>query len=117
MIIKKTLKIKSSKADIRKKGIRYRQYKTTDNFVNVAPWAATDFSNCGNDPVDYFAEQDPFKGFGKSTVFAIHGDHVHVITYNPRNMKIIQEDEKVAREKLNQFIGWLKGKGIDVSIE
>jgi hypothetical protein len=117
MILRRTLKIRSSKADIRKKGIRYRQYRTTDNFVNVAPWAATDFSSCGNDPVDYFAEQEPFRGVDRSTVFAIHGDHVHVITYNPRTGRIIEEDERDMGEKLNQFIGWLKGKGINLLTE
>jgi hypothetical protein len=38
-------------AKMRRKVVTIRTYENTDNFVNVAPWAATDFADCGEEGV------------------------------------------------------------------
>ena len=116
VVVRKAVRLLSSKAEIRMCGIRYRRYETRDNFVNVAPWAAADFKECGNEPVDYFASQEPFIFVDqkREVAFAIHGDHVHVLPRSRITWRLESIGDAEARELLNRFIGWLRGKGVNL---
>ena len=108
-IIRKQVNVTTSLAGIRRRGISVRRYETADNFVNVAPWTGIDFINCGNDPVMYFKEQNEFPSI------AIHGDHTHVLFRDKKTWELRTVEENEARDALNTFIGFLRGK--DIALE
>lgn len=93
-------------AKIRRKGVNIRVYENTDKFANVAMWAATDFSDCGEDKVIYFVEQDDFP------YIALHGDHIHILPRKEWRLADISESE--AKDVLDRFKSWLKGKSIGI---
>ena len=102
------IKIKTPLARIRRKGVRIRTYGDTDSFVNVAPWTATDFADCGEERVMYFVEQNDFPWI------AVHGTHVHVLVRDKNTWELVNIDENEARAIVNRFKGFLEGKGIEI---
>lgn len=93
-------------AKMRRKGVTIRTYSDTDSFVNVAPWAATDFAECGEDGVMYFREQEDLP------YIAIHGNHVHVLVRKDYELATIPKDE--AQGIVKRFIEYLRDKGVEV---
>lgn len=91
---------------MRRKGVIIRTYSDTDSFVNVAPWAATDFAECGEEGVMYFREQEGFP------YIAIHGNHVHVLVRE--NYELITIPKNEAQDIVNRFRAYLRDKGVEI---
>lgn len=107
-IVEEQIIIVTPLAKIRRKGVTIRTYKDTDNFVNVAPWTAVDFADCGEQSVMYFKEQAGFP------YIAIHGDHVHVLAWDRNTGQLADFTKNEARDIVNKFKGFLKGKSIEI---
>ena len=107
-IINEHIEITTPLAKIRRKGVIIRTYGDTDSFVNVAPWTATDFVDCGEEGVMYFREQAGFPWI------AIHGDHVHVLVRDKNTWELVKIGENEAREIVNRFKEFLESKGIEI---
>lgn len=107
-IVQEEVEIITPLAKMRRKGVIIRTYADTDSFVNVAPWTATDFADCGEDSVMYFREQAGFP------YIALHGNHVHVLVRDKNTWELVDINESEARDIVNRFRGFLEGKGIEI---
>ena len=105
-IVEEQIIIVTPLAKIRRRGVIIRRYENTDSFANVAPWAATDFADCGEESVSYFREQENFPNI------AIHGNHVHVLVR--KNWELVDIDKNEARAIVNKFKDYLKMKGLEI---
>jgi hypothetical protein len=110
-IVKEKIHILTPLAKIRRKGVRIRTYEDTDSFVNVAPWTATDFADCGEERVMYFAQQNDLPRI------AIHGDHIHVLIRDTHTWELVHIDENEAKDIVKRFKTFLKDKGIKIEEE
>jgi len=105
-IVQYEIKIVTPLAKMRRKGVIIRTYEDTDSFVNVVPWAATDFADCGEEGVYYFREQTDLPAI------AIHGNHVHVLVR--KYDELVNIDEKEAQGIINRFKIYFKEKGVEM---
>jgi hypothetical protein len=106
-VVEEEINIITPLAKIRRKGVTIRTYADTDSFVNVAPWTATDFADCGEEGVMYFKEQADLPSI------AIHGNHVHVLPRDRSTWELANISKNEAQGMVNLFKAYLKDKGIE----